>query len=48
MIVGGVIVFDDYGGLFTDGVSKFVDELSLSPNGIIIHNLNGHVVIIKT
>mgnify|MGYP001191354885 FL=1 len=48
MTVGGGVVFDDYGGLLTDGVSKFVDELSLSPNGIIIHNLNGHAVIIKT
>lgn len=45
---GGVIIFDDYGGLLTDGVSKFVDELSLSNKGILIHNLNGHAVIIKT
>jgi O-methyltransferase len=44
---GGVIVYDDYGFLQTDGVTKIVNELKLKNNSLIIYNLNGHAIQIK-
>jgi hypothetical protein len=47
MPAGGIIVFDDYGFAGCDGVTKFVDEERNKKDRIIIHNLNGHGIIIK-
>jgi O-methyltransferase len=47
MTVGGMIVFDDYGFSGCDGVTKFVNEERNKKDCIIIHNLNGHGIIIK-
>jgi O-methyltransferase len=48
LVVGGIIVFDDYGFDSCPGITKYVDEeLALSTNTIFVHNLNGHAVIIK-
>jgi O-methyltransferase len=47
LIVGGVIVFDDYGFHTCTGVTKFVNEQRSLSDRIIVHNLNGHAVIIK-
>lgn len=44
--VGGMVIFDDYGFLTCEGVTKYVNSLEL-PNGRKIHNLNGHGIIIK-
>lgn len=44
--VGGIVVFDDYGFLRCEGVTKLVDEMSLT-NGIKMYNLNGQAVIVK-
>jgi O-methyltransferase len=45
--VGGVVVFDDYGFPTTPGVTKFVDEQRGLPDRLVIHNLNGHGLVIK-
>lgn len=47
MIVGGVIVFDDYGFYTCDGVTKYVNEQRDRGDCMIIHNLNGHALMIK-
>lgn len=47
LVVGGMIVFDDYGFTGCDGVTKYVNELSKRRDLIVIHNLNGHAVVIK-
>lgn len=46
LIVGGVIIFDDYGFQTCEGVTKLFNELNL-PNGHKIYNINGHGLIIK-
>ena len=47
MIIGGVIVFDDYGFHYCDGVTNYVNEQKNKSDRIVVHNLNGHAVIIK-
>jgi O-methyltransferase len=43
-----VIVFDDYGFVGSEGVTKFVNEfIEINKNLIFLHNLNGHGIIIK-
>ena len=46
VIKGGVIIFDDYGFFGCEGVTKCVNELKLN-DARIIHNLNGHALVIK-
>ena len=45
--VGGAIVFDDYGFVRCEGVTKLVNELSKDRDKLFIHNLNGHGLIFK-
>ena len=45
--VGGVVVFDDYGHNQCLGITELVQEESKKPDRIVIHNLNGHAVMIK-
>lgn len=47
LIVGGVVVFDDYGFHSCTGVAKLVEEYRNRADRHIIHNLNGHAVMIK-
>lgn len=46
LTIGGIVIFDDYGFLRCEGVTKLIDELSLK-NGVKMYNLNGQAVIIK-
>ncbi|MCC7380041.1 MAG: class I SAM-dependent methyltransferase [Chitinophagaceae bacterium] len=49
MIVGGVVIFDDYGFAACAGITQLVNELANStPNAFFIHNINGHGLLIKT
>jgi len=48
MVIGGIIVFDDYGMWCTEGITKFVDEERLKPGKMVFINLNGHAVFVKT
>jgi O-methyltransferase len=47
MVIGGIIVFDDYGFSKTAGITKYVNEERSKNDRIVIHNLNGHGIIIK-
>jgi O-methyltransferase len=47
MVSGGIVVYDDYGTQGCDGITKYVEEQIYTKDRIVIHNLNGHAVIIK-
>lgn len=48
LCVGGMIVYDDYGFSGCDGVARHVDAQRALPDRIVVHNLNGHAVVVKT
>jgi len=47
MSPNGVIVFDDYGFLSTDGITKLVNENFVDDDFLIVYNLNGHAILVK-
>ena len=47
LITGGVVVFDDYGFHTCTGVTRLVEEYRDLPDRFVIHNLNGHAIMIK-
>jgi hypothetical protein len=47
LVVGGVIVFDDYGFKTTNGVLKYVEEIAQDKDKLFVYNQNGHALIIK-
>ena len=47
MVPGGIIVYDDYGFRGCDGITKYVEEQMMSKDRLVIHNLNGHAIIVK-
>ncbi len=47
LIIGGMIIFDDYGFEICAGITEFVEEQRFMDDRIIIHNLNGHAIIIR-
>jgi O-methyltransferase len=47
MVPGGIIVYDDYGFSTCSGIARQVDEQMLLDDRLVIHNLNGHAIIIK-
>lgn len=49
LVVGGMIVFDDYGYSATEGVTRLIDEeLRNRPDMFFVFNTAGHGIIIKT
>jgi O-methyltransferase len=44
---GAVAVFDDYGFPACPGVTKFVDEQRGRDDRLVLHNLNGHGIVVK-
>jgi O-methyltransferase len=44
---GGIAVFDDYGFPACPGVTRFVDEQRGLSDRLVVHNLNGHGVVVK-
>jgi O-methyltransferase len=46
-VVGGVVVFDDYGFLGCEGITKYVEEQFSMDDRLIMHNLNGHAIVVK-
>lgn len=47
MAVGGIYVYDDYGFEGTAGITRFVDEQRSLPDRIVLHNLNGHAIVVR-
>jgi O-methyltransferase len=47
LVRGGIVVYDDYGFQSCDGIRKHVNESKTRRDGIVLHNLNGHAVMIK-
>jgi len=47
LVVGGIIVYDDYGFKGCTGIKNFVNEQRSLDDRIVVHNLNGHAVVIK-
>ncbi len=45
---GGVCVFDDYGFLGCEGVTRFVHEIRGRRDLIVVANANGHAVVVRT
>jgi O-methyltransferase len=48
LVPGGVVVFDDFGFHDCDGVTEFVTETGRRVDAFLVHNLNGHAVLVKT
>jgi O-methyltransferase len=48
MPAGGLVVFDDYGFASCDGIPKLLKEYRGQSDKVILHNLNGHAIIVKT
>ena len=46
-IKGAVIILDDYGGWFTDGITLLGNELKLSKNLLVFPNHVGQLIVIK-
>jgi O-methyltransferase len=44
---GGVVAFDDYGFPACPGVTKLVDEQRMHADRLVVHNLNGHGLLVK-
>ena len=44
---GGVVVFDDYGFAACLGVTRFVQEQRMLEDRLVLHNLNGHGLVVK-
>lgn len=47
LVRGGMVVFDDYGDIGTTGVQQLVNESIRQPDRLVLHNLNGHAILIK-
>lgn len=47
MPVGGVVVYDDFGFHTCTGIAKHVEEQRGLPDRLVLHNLNGHAVVVK-
>jgi hypothetical protein len=46
LVPGGIIVYDDYGFHSCVGITRFVNEERDKPDRLVVHNLNGHAVVI--
>jgi O-methyltransferase len=44
---GGIVVFDDYGFLGCEGVTALVDDQRKRSDRVVVHNLNGHGIVLK-
>jgi len=47
LVVGGILVYDDYGFYGCEGIVKCVDEQRRLSDRCVVENLNGHAVVIK-
>jgi len=47
IVLGGIVVFDDYGFAACEGVTNYVNQLEGRNDLRLFYNLNGHAVVIK-
>ena len=47
LVPGGIVVFDDYGFKGCEGVARLVEECRPAADRLVLHNLNGHAVMIR-
>jgi O-methyltransferase len=45
--VGGIIVYDDYGFPTCAGITRHVDEQRQMADRVVVHNLNGHAIVVR-
>ena len=48
MPVGGIVVYDDYSFDRCGGITTLVNDRFGLPGSVMVHNLNGHAVLVKT
>lgn len=48
MVPGGIVVYDDYGFSACVGITRYVNEQVDETDRLVLHNLNGHAIVIKT
>src|SRR5262245_44472097 len=47
MVVGGILIYDDYRFKGCAGGTAWVEEQRARSDRLLIHNLNGHAVVVK-
>jgi O-methyltransferase len=47
LVPGGLVVYDDYGFEPCAGVTRYVNEQTGLADRLVLHNLNGHAVVVK-
>jgi O-methyltransferase len=47
MVPGAVIIYDDYGMVGCEGITRLVNEERGKPGRLVMHNLNGHSITFK-
>lgn len=47
MVPGGIVVYDDFGFETCKGITQFVNEQVADRDRLVLHNLNGHALVIK-
>lgn len=47
MVPGGIVIYDDYGSYNCSGITAHVEEQRMCGDRLLIHNLNGHAIIVK-
>ncbi len=47
MVPGGIVVYDDYGSFNCGGVTAHVEEQRRCADRLLIHNLNGHAIVVR-
>lgn len=47
LVPGGIVVYDDFGFSTCGGITTYVEEQMALPDRLVMHNLNGHAVVIK-
>jgi O-methyltransferase len=47
LVPGALVVYDDYGIQGCEGITRFVNSERAKPDRLVIHNLNGHAIVVK-
>ena len=47
VVPGGIVIYDDYGFRGGEGITKYVNEQMTENDRLVLHNLNGHGIVVK-